>query len=159
MTVVSIILALMVLGLFFHLPSAKEKEEEDKGEKKEKEEEEDEGKGDSETSSLSGQTSREGTSLISQFEIEPDSSTEKSSPSVFSICYALQKAKRYVLFVASELVKEEIVLILFILAVTMFNQTCIEVCARTHKHTHIHTHMQITSAAWLGLICSHTIFS
>ena len=113
MTVVTIVLALMFLLLFFHLPSAKEEEEEDE-EEGEKEEEKEEEK-DSETSSLSGQISTEGAKLISQFEIESDSSTDKCSIRAFSICRALQKALRYVLFVASELVKEEIVLLLFII--------------------------------------------
>ena len=46
---------------------------------------------------------------------------------VFFICALLQRGLKYVLFVASELLKEEIVVLLSILAVTMFNQTAIEV--------------------------------
>ena len=43
------------------------------------------------------------------------------------ICSRLQKAQQYVFLVASEMVKEEIVVLLTILFMTMFSQTAIEV--------------------------------
>ena len=45
-----------------------------------------------------------------------------------------RQALRYVMFVASQMVREEIVVLLSVLFMTMFNQTAIEVCMHDHSN-------------------------
>ena len=139
MMVVWIVLELMFISIFYHLPSAIENEEESV-------------ENDSTSKCSSSEIRKEGESMAMQElnsytysekcsstsdreeEVKKDASisasasvVEKVSEGLSECRSRLQKAQQYVFFVASEMVKEEIVVLLTVMFMTVFSETAMEV--------------------------------
>ena len=154
MTVIWIVLELVLLLMFHQLPSAVENEEKVTGETRTRESRTDQESDDIEEGRNSTRNSvrhtqvsistgeNEGAPLFSsgiatRHSVNKDVGVPESAPEVEtvpdrvsecpSICSRLRKAQQYLFLVASEIVKEEIVVLLAVLFMTVFSQTAIEV--------------------------------